>query len=355
MKILAVHSAEDSDKKLHSAIDMWRVYWPLEELKKHVDWTIDYQRNFLPNADKYENLNDFKEEDLEEAAKHLGSYDIIFSSYQPSPFVFALLKMVEKKYGTKYVLDEDDNVYSIEPDNPFWLKSTPEDVFHMQRMVELSSYLTTTTERLKDSYKGRTEAKITVLPNFISDRYKNSVKKDGKRIDIMYFGGSNHYHDLHETGVLEALKKLMHEHKNVHFTTIGIPIDGYLPTKRAHTIEATNVTDWVEKVFPTLKCDIAIAPLRPTEFSLGKSNIKWQETTRLNAALVASTISPYAMLPVGTVTSVQNNPQSWYNGLSEMLDETKRNEQIKNAQKELKANWRLENKWTKYKEFFESI
>lgn len=352
MKLLAVHSIGTDNP---SGIDYWRVHKPIEELRKHVDWTIDVQSSFIPGAEKYLSSDDFTEEELTKAAEKLGSYDIIFSSYQPSPFVFSLLKLVEKKYGTKYVLDDDDDVFSIEPDSTFWLKGTQEDAYAMQRMIELASTITTTTKRLKDRYREKTTSDIHVLPNFISNDYKGTAKTPDDRIDIVYFGGANHYFDLHETGVLEALKKLMNTHKNVHFRSIGNPIDEYLPKKRYSEQSPSNVLDWVHTVYPEIRADIAIAPVRNTAFTLGKSNIKWQEATRLGAAFVASDIAPYADLPVGTFIRTENTAQSWYEALETALDPLIRKETVANAQKELEANWTLEKQWTIYRDTFEAI
>jgi len=356
LRILAIHSIQGTDYTRHSAIDMWRVFWPLEELKKHVDWIIDYQTSFIPNGDTYTSVEQFDEAELEKVAQHLGSYDIIFSSYQPSPFVFSLLKMIEKRYGTKYVLDDDDDVYNIEPDNPFWLKSKPEDVYYMQRMIELSSHITTTTPTLQRRYQQETAAKVHLAPNFISNAYKNDVVKDPERLTIGYFGGAGHYHDLHETGAIQAIEKIMHEFKHVHFVTVGVPIDHSLPSKRKHEHNATNVHDWVYKVFPRLNIDISIAPLRLTEFSKSKSNIKWQEATRLYSAFLSSNIGPYSELPPHVLTRVDNTPQAWYEALKTLITDTeKRHEQIKNAKKELADNWTLEKNWTVYKELFERV
>lgn len=354
MKILAIHSQLDDNPNRHSGIDMWRVYWPLEELKKHVDWQIDYRRTFIP--DTYQSPEDFTEDELENVAKGLGEYDIIFSSYQPSPFVFSLLKIVQKRYGTKYVLDDDDDVYNIEPDNPFWLKSQPEDAYYMQRMIELADYVTTTNKHLKERYQEKSKAKIFVLPNFIPEAYKNTAPKDTDKINIVYFGGAGHYPDLHDTGALDAIRKVMNRHKNVHFTTIGVPIDGYIPVKRKHERDSTNVDTWVNKVFPSLNADIAIGPLRPTPFSKGKSNIKWQESTRLGAAFVATDIAPYAELPNYCLLKVENTQSAWEEAIEKLVvDIDYRKRLVQDAQAELEKNWKLENNWQLYKEMFEKV
>lgn len=355
MKILAIHSIGVEDKKRESAIDFWRVFSPLQELKKHVDWQIDYQPTFLPGSEEYSSPEDFDEVSLEQAAARLGQYDIIFSSYQPNPFVFSLLQSVKKRYGTKYILDDDDDVFSIEPDNPFWMKANQTDVEYMQQMIRLSDYICTTTKPLASMYEYQSKAKVFTIPNYISERYQNDVPKDSERINIGYFGGAAHYNDLHETNILPALEKLMHENKNIHFTTVGVPLDGYLPRARVHHIEAGNIDTWLNTIYPSLNFDICIAPLRVSTFSEGKSNIKWQEATRMGAAFVGSNVGPYRVLDKKTALTANNVQADWYIALSKALDPTKRRKLVENAQAELADNWTMENNWEAYKKMFETV
>ncbi len=111
IKILAVHGI---DKKVllnrQKAVDLWRIARPIRELKKHVDWQIDEQVSFIPEIEKYKDLKDFTSEELEKAAEKLGEYDIIWSTYFANPTTYVLLKVVQEKYGTKFVMDVDDDL-----------------------------------------------------------------------------------------------------------------------------------------------------------------------------------------------------------------------------------------------------
>lgn len=356
MKILAINSWSNPDNSKHSAIDFWRIHSPLEELKKHVDWQIDYLPVFLPGADEYTSPDQFDEAALEKAAKDLGEYDIIISSYQPSPFVFALLQMVKKRYGTKYILDEDDDVYNIAVDDISRRNLSEQDIHYMQRMVELADFVVVSTDRLKKSYQqASTHAKVFVIPNYISEAYQNHQPKDSEIINIGYFGGAGHYQDLNETNVIPALEKLMHEHKNVHFTTVGIALDAYLPKARTHHIEGSNVHVWLDNTYPSLNFDIAIAPLRRNLFNEAKSNIKWQEATRMGAAFVGSDIGPYRDLDASVALKANNTAEDWYDKLERLMDTDKRQRQVLNAQYELLTKWTLSDNWRAYKGMLETV
>lgn len=356
-KILGIHSIGwlGDNTNFESGVDLWRIYRPLEELKKHVDWQIDYQPTLIYGLEKYKDRKEFTDEELAKAAEQLSRYDVIFSSYQPDPGAAALLDYVQDKYGTKFVLDVDDDMFAINPHNPFWTRVDDWGVFVMQRVIRTQKYLTTTTEVLKKKFQERSEVdgEIFVIPNFMPDTYQHPPVDNGDDIVIGYFGGSSHYVDLHDSNVLPAIQKLMHEHKNVRFKCVGQPVDYYLPRQRVELHEATRGRKWVTDLFPTLNMDIAIAPLEDCIFNEGKSDIKWQEATRAGAAFVASNLGPYKALK-DCATLVNNTEDEWYTALKSLLDKQTRQKQLAQAQKELDKR-RLEDNWIMYKEMFEKV
>jgi len=358
MRILAIHNIGLEDNSKESAVQIWRIWRPLEELKKHVDWTIDYQRSFIKDIDKYKNVEEFTDEEVEAAGKNLGSYDVVFHSYHADAAADALMEAVAARYGTKFILDDDDNTFAIDPDNPFWLTMTDDHAFTMQQICRYSKHIVTTTENLKDHFAKRSlvDADITVIPNYMSESYKDYTPDNGDKIVIGYFGGSSHYRDLHESGVLPAIQRIMHENKNVYFKCVSMPVDFYLPRKRTIVTDGAYGRQWVTDLFPTLNFDISIAPLLQTIFADGKSNIKWLESSRMGAAFVASNVGPYKEIPAGCASLVENTEDDWYKALKELVDnEQKRQALVKAAKADIKAHWMLEDNWQKYKQLFEEV
>lgn len=361
MKVLAVHGIGWDKKKLHKekAVDLWRIKRPIDELKKHVDWQIDELPTFIPGIEKYKDSDEFTASELENAAEKLGKYDIIWSTYFTNPSFYALLRAVNARYGTKFVMDVDDDLFSIKEDNPIWAKLTHENVYHMQCMVRDADYITTTTEEFAQTLRSKRPDKsattVMVVPNMIPDSYKHDSIDNGDKTVIGYFGGSSHINDLENTCAIEAVEKLMNENKSVEFVACGIPITKYLPRKRYTYLEGMPSTDFVDKVFPTLNFDIAIAPLEESIFALGKSNIKWQEATRMGSAFIASGFGPYATLPEGTCVLVNNNIEEWYEGLKLLVEDVElRKKIVTKAQKEL-DNYRLEKNWQVIQKMFEKV
>lgn len=363
MKILAVHSALSEDANKQSQVDHWRIYRPLRELAKHVDWQIDHQPTFIPGFEKYNSLDDFTEIELQKAMKRLGSYDIVFSSYQSDIAAYMLLKVVRDRYGTQQLLDVDDDMFAINEDNPYWTKMGDEKTWRMQVMIRHNDWISTTTNFLANRFRERrrndqnqhNDDTVFVLPNCIPDDYQHPTFDNSPNLVIGYCGGSSHYADLHESGVLEAVKKLMHEYKNIRFRSIGMPVDKYLPRARYEFVEGKRGTLFLEEIFPNMKFDIAIAPLIDNVFNKSKSDIKWQEATRAGAVLVATDEEPYKYIPDSCIVRTQNGAENWYEALKSLVISTElRKKQLVAARKELKKR-RLEVNWEMYKEMFERI
>ena len=360
MKILAIHSIFGQDDNTKSAVDMWRIWRPLRELKKHVDWQIDERPTLIPGIEKYKNSSEFTEEEMDKAFRDVCRYDIVFSSYHADPTGYTLLKVAEAKSGTQFVMDIDDDMFAVNPDNPFWMKMTDENCYQMQCMIRDNTWISTTTEALADVFRqrrlGKDKSSVFVNPNFITDDYKHEPVDNGGDIVIGYFGGSSHYTDIHETGVIEAIERLMHENKNIRFKSVGMIVDKYLPRKRFEFVEGKRFNGWLYELYPNLNLDISIAPLDNNIFNRGKSNIKWQESTRAGACFVASDIGPYSELSEEVAVKVSENTSSaWYEALKTVIDDAERRKRlVLNAQKELEK-WRLEDNWKIYKEMFEKI
>lgn len=358
MKILGVNSAILKDTNKQSQVDHWRIHRPLQELKKHVDWQIDEVPSYIVGIEKYQNLEQFTEEEMQKAFEKVCEYDIVFSSYHPDPTAYTMLKVARDKAGTQFVMDVDDDMFAINPDNPFWMKMDDEKVYWMQRMIADNDWLTTPSpilaKRFKQRRKGLSDDSVEVIPNYISDRYPPGNPQNDNLV-IGYFGGSSHYADLHESGAIDAIQKLMHENKSLRFKSVGMIIDTYTPKARTEFDGGKRGDKWTSEVFPNLNMDIAIGPLLDNIFNQGKSNIKWQESTRAGACFIASRIGPYRTLNYKTAITVENTPEAWYKALKKLVDnEQARKDLLKNAQEHLES-WRLENNWIKYKEFFERV
>ena len=360
MKILVIHSNLNPDTEKHSAVDSWRLVRPIRELKKHVDWQIDERPTLIPNFDKYKDKAEFTQEEMERAFENICTYDIVFSSYQANPTMYTLLKVAADKAGVQYVMDVDDDMFAINPDNPIWTKMTDEKIYFMQRMIADNAWISTTTEELANVFrarrKGLSKKSVFVVPNCISDDYKGYAPDNGDRLVIGYMGGSTHYKDVHNTGFLEALERIMHEYKHVYFKSVGMIVDKYLPKARVVVEDGKKGDGWLNEVYPSLNFDISCAPLLDNLFNHGKSDIKWQESTRMGSLFVCSNIGPYSKLDNSVCLKTQNGEDNWYKVLKTAVEDAgKRRRVVRQAQAVLAHENRLEDNWRYYKQLFETV
>ncbi len=361
MKILVIHSADNKDERTVSQVDIWRIWRPVRELRNHVDWDITERQSIIKNIGKYKTSADFTEEEMNASYEELKQYDIIYGSYTSfmNPMVFSLCMVLQQKEGVKLVLDVDDNVFHINEDNVgWWLKMSHEQTFQLQQIVKNVSYIITTNPILAGVMHERNpNAKIGIVPNYISKDYEASVPQN-KRLRIGYFGGASHYKDLHETGVLEAIEKLMHEYRNIEFETAGIYSEKYLPKARYTYNPGKRGHAWHTEVFPKLQYDICLAPLKENQFNVCKTAIKWQEAAMMHAPTVASNIPPYR----GTIRHnkdgllVANDQGEWYAAIKQLIDdEALRKELANNAETRVRKDMLIENNWTDLKQALEII
>lgn len=361
MKILAVHSALNEDSNMQSQVDHWRIYRPMRELSKHVDWQIDHATGIIPKYPENKDLEQFTEEEMQEGLETIKKYDIVFTSYHPDPTTFTLLQLARDKFGVQFVMDVDDDMFAIHPGNPYWLKTNHEQVYQMQRMIAHNAYILTPSEYLSQRFRDRRPDKpadsVFTIPNYISDDYQHPGFDNGEHLVIGFMGGSSHYFDLHDTGMIEAIERIMHEHKNIHFQSIGMFTDKYLPTARKHFDVGVRGDKFMSELFPTLNFDIALAPLVDDEFNRGKSDIKWQEYTRANSPVVASAVGPYRGLKdgVNALLVSDNSVEAWYKAIKTLVDSPKlRGILLENAKKDL-ARLRIEDHWQAYHDLFTRV
>lgn len=355
MKILLAHS----DKKLaaRESLDLWRIIRPFRELAKHVDWQIDHVDYLVPD----ELIDKNNKADTEKLVAHLETlkdYDIIWTSYFPDAILFDCMMFLYEKYGVKFVLDCDDDIFHVPKDNHIWKDGGAERIEQIKYMVAEAPFVVTSTEILKAVFDEKRTGQTFVLPNYIGDDYKHPKFDNGDRVVIGYFGSITHKRDLFETGFFDALQQIMHKYKSVHVQTIGIPIDSYLPKQRYSFNPGKPGQKWLDEVWPNINCDIAVAPLEDTQFNRCKSNIKWLESALIPSAVIASNVSPYKDSIINGKTGIlaDNSSEDWYEALESLVtNKTLRNKLKKAAHKEMTEKYHIGTNWQVLKGLIETI
>lgn len=361
MKILAIHSV-GWEGATNPPVHIWRVWRPLRELAQHVDWQIDAQPHLVATKVGNESKQTFTDAEINQAGLKVAGYDVVFLSYSVLDGVaYTFLEAVSRRYGVKFVIDFDDDVFSVNPDNPIWRTVTRQRMRELQIIAQDAPHLITSTPRLAHSLRNarrdRSMGSVEVIPNYITDDYRpRMATPDPDRVVIGYFGGTSHWADVHHTGLRKALAKIVKNYPQVSIRSAGVPIDIPIAEKRISFLDTIGGLEWPGRASAELNMDIVVAPLLANRFNDGKSNIKWQEATRIGAPVIASNVGPYADLPDDVVVKVGDTKNAWYEALAHLVENAETRETLVDlARAELEAEWRLEDHWQAYRDMFERV
>lgn len=347
MKILLIHSGSPA----RESVDLWRIIRPFKELSKHVDWQIDHRPDLIPRS-LYDKDAKVDTEELIKELEKLKDYDIVWSSYFPDATMFDCMMFVQMKYGTKFVLDCDDDLYNVPKHFPLWSQVGYKGIKELQYTVEETPYLVVSTPYLKKHYESKRQAPTYLLKNYIG---KDFVHKpfNNKEVVIGYFGSITHKVDVLDTGFVEALQMIIDKYPNVHVLAVGQDLGNYLPKDRYTYHVGKPGKSWVEEIWPNINCDIATGPLIDDKFNKSKSNIKYLEATLIPSVFVASNVEPYKDIK-GILTD--NSTEGWYEALEKLvLDEELRKKLLKQAQEDVKLNWTIEYNWPELRDIVSLI
>ena len=340
-------------------------YWRIEN---YADQTVRMKTKAMVNVEYFTDIIDFNlswsdasvgkgeiskkiQTKLKNAFKF---FDIIvFQRLQNMP-ALALIEELRKEHpNVKIVAELDDSVGEVPPSSPYkWRDHHRWSAEHIYR----SDAVICSTQYLADSIKSIVGNKpIHIAPNCINNRtWKfNKPKKNHEGIRIGYVGGGAHDEDirivyrailpiLDESDYVKLViryggwkPKWLEDHRNIDFKSVAWSIDEY-PQKLAD-----------------MDLDLALAPLRDSEFNRCKSNLKWLEWGSMNIPLMASNVEPYKKTK-GNMILVDNNIHFWSRAIRDFI-----NNPIKindsGLRKDVLKNYNLYGQTNKLVSFFKSL
>ena len=293
-------------------------------------------------------------------------YDICYFPYFPNHKLYKRLLTLTKNSGKKLVIDVDDNLWELTPKHRLYshLHVGSELFYFYFELAKTAPYLTTTTELLKKKLENISANKrIEILPNYIDlTMYERSKKLKSKNLTIVYFGNYNHRQDVVLVPFVKAIKRIIHHFPHVVFKTIGMDRlslfskqmgDQYIVVKG--TMDYFKFLElWRDHVSTA---EISIAPLEISNFSQGKSPLKFIESAAGKLSFVCSDILPYrGVVQQGKTGFLCKTEDDWYQAFSTLIKNRPLREKIsENAYNEVKKNWTIQKNVWKYKDYFEKI
>jgi glycosyltransferase involved in cell wall biosynthesis len=308
----------DANKRRTSAVDWWRTINPAVHLKQNTDWTIELRREFVDAKDKEQEAAQFDA---------IGqNFDVVWFSYSLNPYAFSYMMALNKKYGTKFVMDIDDDLLNIHDTNP--VKGEFDKLrYETQKIIENAPFLTTTNSVLKKKlrkYRGTGKNDhISVLPNLIDmELWSLLPHVEDEVVTIGYQGGVSHLPDVYDTEFSSAITYIMGKYAG----KVRFDLFGFVPGTELENIPGVtrieSEPDYI--IFSQVlrdrmrKWDLAVAPLADNEFNVCKSNIKCLEYGSQKIPVITSNVGPYR--GIKNTEKVQNNAKAWIEAIEALIE-----------------------------------
>lgn len=221
---------------------------------------------------------------------------------------------------SKIVYDYDDNPFAVSPFNQSYGASGTEEVFlnmpdgtkaglwvdgknidieenrakseYLKLALAEADLITTTTEYLANVLRVY-NPNVKVLPNCIDLKRFTKLELPKREVRVLWTGSASHYEDVLE--MQRTFLKMLSAYPEVKLVICGYVPPGMkinFPSDRVEYHEWDHVMSYPYRL-AALNADIALIPLRDTEFNRCKSPLKFLEMSALSIPSVVSHVGPY--------------------------------------------------------------
>lgn len=335
-----------------SGVDFARIIQPMSHLSKHPDFEV----HVFDPKEKTDWLTVAKE------------YDIIYFNYLNNAWGFAAMGSMARKFGVKLVMDVDDALWDILPDNPAYevYKKDGEQIKNFTAICNEVDYITTTSMYLKHVINNNTRkhpTAVKVFPNYIDlDLYSHrSPFKDTSEIMITHFGSTTHFIDLEEEEFIKGMDRIMAEYPNVKFRTVGAFMTKFREKwgqRYENAFGHADIYKWIKEKFPTYmdEADIIVTPLQKSIYTKSKSSIKFIEASSAGKPGIWQNIRQYDEVVDGNNGFLAETAQEWYDALKMLIDDkTLRKKMGQRAFETVEKYWKIQDHTQDYADWFNKI
>lgn len=362
MKTIKIYALPSHQEKHRThGVDFARVIQPMSALNGYSDGESKFE------VELYD-IHARKQPDWLTIAE---KFDIIFFNYTADPWAFAAMGAMVRHFGKKMVLDLDDSLWNIRPDNPAYNAyqrggALIRDFSSICGEVDL---MTTTSDYLKHVIMNNTRKKaqdIKVIPNYINlDLYshRSPFKNDGK-INLVHFGSTTHFNDLASKEFTEGIDRIMSEYPNATISLIGAFLPRFKKKWGARYNQwfgAEDVYRWIQEKdkFPAYmdKTDILVVPLNEDIYNRCKSPIKFLEASSAGIPGVYQNIRQYReVIEDGVNGLLALKARDWYQSIKRLIDDpTLRQTMGEQAFKSVEAEWQMKDHVAEYAQMFRAL
>jgi len=278
---------------------------------------------------------------------------VVFRGVYPVDPIPELRKF--KRKGIRVVYDSDDDMFTVNPDNPAQ-KASKEKLEQYSALLSEADVVTTTTEILKKRFL-KFNKNVAVVPNALDFTEFIERRKQGGELKVGYTGGASHWGDLEMIlDVIEELQK-KYQFKFVLQGMTGSPLVAEMYTYKYYLdhqlqpekneyfktalkvfaklrgIYHVHIPWYPPELYPSIlsgmDLDIGICPLKDNKFNQAKSCIKFYEYAAVGTVCLASDVMPYKK---ECCYRAKNKFKDWYKKLERLIVDEKFREKILNKQ-----------------------
>ncbi len=201
----------------------------------------------------------------------------------------------------KIVYELDDDLWSIEKDNPGYDYYTSNNVHdNAIRAIELSDAVTVSTEPLARIVSQYNE-NVSVCPNSIPSKYMNELAYPyqlggvDKPFVMAWSGSATHHNDFRMcAGAVNTIMKFNPNTRMVFFgTDYSKLLDRDVRDRCLQAPWTGSVAGYLD-FLSQAQIDVMLAPLAPSIFNESKSNLRLLESAALGIPVIATDWGPYA-------------------------------------------------------------
>lgn len=233
--------------------------------------------------------------------------------------------------GVAVVVDVDDDLSTIHPDNPAWAMLHPgkrvtlagrgwDTKDHLHSWLNLdaacreATLVTATTPALATRYGAHGRARV--FPNYLADHYFEVPREDS---DLIGWPASLGSHPNDPAAVGNAIARLVNEGMHFHVTSTSPGVAhafGVRDETRVSQVDRSiDLLDWPREI---ARLGIGIAPLADTKFNHSKSWLKPLELAAVGVPWVGSPRTEYQRLHDMGCGVLCDKPKDWYRTLRKL-------------------------------------
>jgi glycosyltransferase involved in cell wall biosynthesis len=248
-----------------------------------------------------------------------------------------------RAHGVAVVVDVDDDLPRIHPDNPAWKgmhpKHSPDYNWdNVAYACEHATLVTVSTPALVPRYGPH--GRVRVVRNYVPAKFLAHDRDPG--LATVGWAGSLHSHPRDLFPAAGALRRLWKEGRELKF--VG-PRDGLarelnVPGAAVDCTGNLSFGDWQPAL--AARIGVGVAPLATSSFNLAKSWLKPLEYAAAGVPCVLSDTPEYGLLAKSTGATVARRGGDWHGELKALLDDDARRKDASEAARDAAGSFTVE-------------